>query len=87
MGGDEFLVILPMTTCEEAQELRRPRAACGEPAGTHPSRVRAAFAQHGHRRGPPACVSPDTILGAADAALCTGPNEAGRDSVETAPDP
>ena len=54
LGGDEFLVILPMTKPARGAGVRRPGA--GQPArvGEDQSRVRPVHPQHGHRRIAPA---------------------------------
>jgi diguanylate cyclase (GGDEF)-like protein len=86
MGGDEFLVILPMTTCEEAQTfVGRVQRAVAQLERSHPEFGRPSLSM-GIAQAPRHGVSPDTILGAADAALYRA-KRGGRNSVETAEDP
>jgi diguanylate cyclase (GGDEF)-like protein len=86
MGGDEFLVILPMTTCEEAQIfVGRVQRAVGQLEQSHPQFGRPSLSM-GIAEAPRHGVTPDTILGAADAALYRA-KRGGRDTVETAEDP
>jgi diguanylate cyclase (GGDEF)-like protein len=85
MGGDEFLVILPMTTSEEAQIfVARVQRAVAQLERTHPEFGRPSLSM-GVAEAPRHGVTPDAILGAADAALYRA-KRSGRDSVETAED-
>jgi diguanylate cyclase (GGDEF)-like protein len=86
MGGDEFLVILPMTTCEEAKSfVERVQRAVGQLEQSHPQFGRPSLSM-GVAEAPRHGATPDTILGAADAALYRA-KRGGRDAVETAEDP
>ena len=86
MGGDEFLVILPMTTCEEALVfVGRVQRAVAQLEQTHPEFGRPSLSM-GVAEAPRHGVTPDAILGAADAALYRA-KRGGRDSVEMAEEP
>lgn len=86
MGGDEFLVILPMTTAEESVVfVSRLQRAVAFLEKTHPEFGRPSLSMgiaEAPRHGPTA----DAILGAADAALYRA-KRGGRDAVETAEEP
>jgi len=85
MGGDEFLVILPMTTTEEAHVfVGRVQRAVGQLERTHPEFGRPSLSM-GVAEAPRHGVTPDAILGAADAALYRA-KRGGRDTAETAGD-
>jgi diguanylate cyclase (GGDEF)-like protein len=85
MGGDEFLVILPMTTSDEATVfVTRVQRAVALLEKTHPEFGRPSLSM-GIAEAPRHGVTPDTILGAADAALYRA-KRGGRDTVETAED-
>lgn len=86
MGGDEFLVILPMTTNEEAQMfVGRVQRAVAQLERSHPEFGRPSLSM-GVAEAPRHGVTPDAVLGAADAALYRA-KRGGRDTVETAEDP
>jgi diguanylate cyclase (GGDEF)-like protein len=86
MGGDEFLVILPMTTSEEAQSfVSRLQRAVSRLERSHPEFGRPSLSM-GVAEAPRHGVTADAILGAADAALYRA-KRGGRDTVETAEDP
>jgi diguanylate cyclase (GGDEF)-like protein len=86
MGGDEFLVILPMTTSEEAQIfVGRVQRAVAHLERTHPEFGRPSLSM-GVAEAPKHGITPDAILGAADAALYRA-KRSGRDTAETAEDP
>ena len=86
MGGDEFLVILPMTSADEAQifaaRVQRAVALLGK---THPEFGQPSLSI-GLAEAPRHGASPDAILVAADAALYRA-KRAGRDAVQVAEDP
>lgn len=86
MGGDEFLVILPMTSADEAQifaaRVQRAVALLGK---THPEFGQVSLSI-GLAEAPRHGASPDAILVAADAALYRA-KRAGRDAVQVAEDP
>jgi diguanylate cyclase (GGDEF)-like protein len=83
MGGDEFLIILPMTTSEEAGAfVGRVQRAVAQLERAHPEFGRPSLSM-GIAEAPRHGVSPDAILGAADAALYRA-KRGGRDSVELA---
>jgi diguanylate cyclase (GGDEF)-like protein len=83
MGGDEFLVILPMTTAEEAGIfVNRVQRAVAQLEKHHPEFGRPSLSM-GIAESPRHGETPDTILGAADAALYRA-KRGGRDTVETA---
>jgi diguanylate cyclase (GGDEF)-like protein len=86
VGGDEFLIILPMTTGEETlafvSRLRRAVALLDK---THPEFGRTSLSM-GIAEAPRHGATADAILGAADAALYRA-KRGGRDAVETAEDP
>jgi diguanylate cyclase (GGDEF)-like protein len=85
MGGDEFLVILPMTNAEEAGVfVRRVQRAVSQLEQTHPELGRPSLSM-GIAEAPHHGVTPDAILGAADAALYRA-KRGGRDKAETAGD-
>lgn len=85
MGGDEFLVILPMTSAEEAvvfaARVQRAVALLGK---THPEYGRPSLSM-GIAEAPRHGATPDAILGAADMALYRA-KRGGRDAVQTAED-
>jgi diguanylate cyclase (GGDEF)-like protein len=86
MGGDEFLVILPMTTTAEALVfVDRVRVAVGRLEQTHPEFGRPSLSM-GIAEAPRHGVSPDAVIGAADAALYRA-KRSGRNAVETAEGP
>ncbi|HTS86988.1 MAG TPA: GGDEF domain-containing protein [Gemmatimonadales bacterium] len=86
MGGDEFLVILPMTTCEETGSfVARVQRAVAFLEKTHPEFGRPSLSM-GIAEAPRHGDTPDAILGAADAALYRA-KRGGRDTVATAEDP
>jgi diguanylate cyclase (GGDEF)-like protein len=86
MGGDEFLVILPMTTAEEAvtfvQRAQRAVARIGIEAPEYGLPTLSIGIAEAPRHGP----TRDLIMAAADAALYRA-KRAGRDTVELAEDP
>ncbi len=83
MGGDEFLVILPMTTTAEAMIfVERVRVAVGLLERTHPEFGRPSLSM-GIAEAPLHGVTPDAVIGAADAALYRA-KRGGRNAVETA---
>lgn len=85
MGGDEFLVILPMTNTEEAAVfVTRVQRAVTLLEKSHPEFGRVSLSM-GIAEAPRHGVTSDTILGAADAALYRA-KRGGRDTVETAED-
>ena len=85
MGGDEFLVILPMTTTEEAKVfVGRVQRAVAQLEQTHPEFGRASLSM-GVAEAPRHGVTADAILGVADAALYRA-KRGGRDAAETAGD-
>ncbi len=85
MGGDEFLVILPMTTSEEALIfVDRVQRAVGKLEQSHPEFGRPSLSM-GIAEAPRHGVTPDAVLGAADAALYRA-KRGGRNAVETAED-
>jgi diguanylate cyclase (GGDEF)-like protein len=86
MGGDEFLVILPMTTTAEALVfVDRVRVAVGRLEHSHPEFGRPSLSM-GIAEAPRHGVTPDTVIGAADAALYRA-KRGGRNAVETAEGP
>lgn len=86
MGGDEFLVILPMTTTAEAMIfVDRVRHAVGRLEHSHPEFGRPSLSM-GIAEAPRHGVTPDAVIGAADAALYRA-KRGGRNAVETAEDP
>lgn len=86
MGGDEFLVILPMTTAQEAHAyVERVQAAVTRLAAERPEFGRPSLSM-GIAEAPLHGQTPDAILAAADAALYRA-KRGGRDAVETAPNP
>jgi diguanylate cyclase (GGDEF)-like protein len=86
MGGDEFLVILPMTTAEEALAFvsRVQRSVAGLERA-HPEFGRPSLSM-GIAEAPRHGGSPSSVLAAADSALYRA-KRAGRDMVEVAQDP
>jgi diguanylate cyclase (GGDEF)-like protein len=86
MGGDEFLIILPMTSADEAQvfasRVQRAVALVGK---AHPEFGRPTLSM-GIAEAPRHGASAEVIFGAADAALYRA-KRAGRDAVQTAEDP
>lgn len=83
MGGDEFLVILPMTTAQEAHAyVQRVQAAVARLSVERPEFGRPSLSM-GVAEAPLHGQSPDILLAAADAALYRA-KRGGRDSVETA---
>jgi len=83
MGGDEFLVILPMTTTAEAMVfVERVRVAVGRLEQSHPEFGRPSLSM-GIAEAPRHGVTPDAVIGAADAALYRA-KRGGRNAVETA---
>ncbi len=83
MGGDEFLVILPMTTTAEALVfVDRVRVAVGRLEHSHPEFGRPSLSM-GIAEAPQHGVTPDAVIGAADAALYRA-KRGGRNAVETA---
>lgn len=85
MGGDEFLVILPMTTAEEARIfVDRVRLAVGRLEQTHPEFGRPSLSM-GIAEAPRHGLTSDAVIGAADAALYRA-KRGGRNAVETAED-
>jgi diguanylate cyclase (GGDEF)-like protein len=86
MGGDEFLVILPMTTAEEALNfVDRVQRAIARLEHSHPEFGRPSLSMgiaEAPRHGP----GPEQLLSAADAALYRA-KRAGRNAVETAEEP
>jgi diguanylate cyclase (GGDEF)-like protein len=86
MGGDEFLIILPMTTAEETLAfVSRLRRAVAFLEQTHPEFGRTSLSM-GIAEAPRHGATADALLGAADAALYRA-KRGGRDAVETAEDP
>jgi diguanylate cyclase (GGDEF)-like protein len=86
MGGDEFLVILPMTTTAEALVfVDRVRVAVGRLEHSHPEFGRPSLSM-GIAEAPRHGVTPDALIGAADAALYRA-KRGGRNAVETAEGP
>jgi diguanylate cyclase (GGDEF)-like protein len=86
VGGDEFLIILPMTTAEETLAfVSRLRRAVALLEKTHPEFGRTSLSM-GIAESPRHGATADAILGAADAALYRA-KRGGRDAVETAEDP
>jgi len=85
MGGDEFLIILPMTSAEEAGIfVSRLQRAVAFLERTHPEFGRPSLSM-GIAEAPRHGTHADAIIGAADAALYRA-KRAGRDAVETAED-
>lgn len=85
MGGDEFLIILPMTTVEEAQVFAgRVQRAVARMEQEHPQFGRPSLSI-GIAEAPRHGATPDAILGAADAALYRA-KRAGRNTIELAGD-
>lgn len=86
MGGDEFLVILPMTSTEEAKvfatRLQRAIAQLGK---SHPEFGRPSLSM-GIAEAPLHGQDADALIGAADAALYRA-KRGGRDAVQLAGDP
>lgn len=83
MGGDEFLVILPMTTAEEALSyVERVQRAVSQLGEGRPEFGRPSLSM-GIAEAPQHGTTPDAILAAADAALYRA-KRGGRDAVETA---
>ena len=83
MGGDEFLVILPMTTAEESQVfVERVQRAVGQLEKSHPEFGRQTVSL-GVAEAPRHAATADALLGAADAALYEA-KRAGRNTVKTA---
>src|SRR5262249_31101854 len=69
MGGDEFLVILPMTTAEEARAfVNRIQRGMANLENTHPEFGRPSLSM-GVAEAPMHGQTPDQLLAAADAAL------------------
>jgi diguanylate cyclase (GGDEF)-like protein len=86
MGGDEFLIILPMTNGEEAMVfVNRMRRAVAFLEKTHPEFGHPSLSM-GIAEAPRHGTTADAILGAADAALYRA-KRGGRDAVEKAEDP
>ncbi len=86
MGGDEFLVLLPMTTAEEAQVFAgRVQRAVSKVHKSHPEFGQPSLSL-GIAEAPRHGTTPDAILGAADAALYKA-KRSGRDAVQLAEDP
>jgi diguanylate cyclase (GGDEF)-like protein len=86
MGGDEFLVILPMTSSEEARVfVARLQQAVTKLEETLPEFGRPSFSM-GIAESPRHGSTPDAVLGAADAALYRA-KRSGRDMVVVAEDP
>jgi diguanylate cyclase (GGDEF)-like protein len=85
MGGDEFLIILPMTSAEETgMFVSRLQRAVAFLERTHPEFGRPSLSM-GIAEAPRHGATADAIIGAADAALYRA-KRAGRDAVETAED-
>jgi len=85
MGGDEFLVILPMTSAPEAQVfVTRVQHAVAQLEQSHPEFGRPSLSM-GIAEAPRHGQDADGILGAADAALYRA-KRGGRDAVQTAGD-
>jgi diguanylate cyclase (GGDEF)-like protein len=86
MGGDEFLVILPMTTAAEAvtfvQRAQRAVARVGIEAPEYGLPTLSIGIAEAPRHG----ATRELIMAAADAALYRA-KRAGRDTVELAEDP
>ncbi len=86
MGGDEFLVILPMTTAEEAAVfVSRLQRTVGFLEKTHPEFGRPSLSM-GISEAPRHGMAADAIINAADGALYRA-KRGGRDAVATAEDP
>lgn len=85
MGGDEFLVILPMTTAEEALVFAgRVQRAVAALEKSHPEFGRPSLSL-GIAEAPRHGRTGDLVLAAADAALYRA-KRSGRDAIETAED-
>jgi len=83
MGGDEFLVILPMTSAEEAMTfVERVQRGVARLPESRPEFGQPSLSM-GIAEAPRHGTTPDTILGAADAALYRA-KRGGRDTVQTA---
>jgi diguanylate cyclase (GGDEF)-like protein len=86
MGGDEFLVILPMTTSSEARSyMERVQAAVVALGDQRPELGRPSLSV-GIAEAPGCGTTPDAVLAAADEALYRA-KRGGRDTVETADPP
>ncbi len=86
MGGDEFLVILPMTSAEEARHfVDRVQRAVGQLEHSHPEFGSPSLSM-GIAEAPRHGRGPEQLLGAADAALYRA-KRGGRNAVETAEEP
>jgi diguanylate cyclase (GGDEF)-like protein len=86
MGGDEFLVILPMTSAEEARHfVDRVQRAVGQLDQSNPEFGNPSLSM-GIAEAPRHGLGPDQLLGAADSALYRA-KRGGRNAVETAEEP
>ena len=85
MGGDEFLVILPMTTAEEAMAfISRVQGSVAALERSHPEFGRPSLSM-GIAEAPRHGASPSTLLAGADSALYRA-KRGGRNAVEVAED-
>jgi diguanylate cyclase (GGDEF)-like protein len=85
MGGDEFLVILPMTSAEETMSfVDRVQRAVNQLERTFPEFGNPSLSM-GIAEAPKHGKTPDLLLGAADAALYRA-KRGGRNAVERAED-
>ena len=85
MGGDEFLVILPMTTAEEAIAfISRVQGSVAALERSHPEFGRPSLSM-GIAEAPRHGASPSTLLAGADSALYRA-KRGGRNAVEVAED-
>ncbi len=86
MGGDEFLVILPMTSADEAMSfVDRVQGAVGRLAAQFPEFGSPSLSM-GIAEAPRHGKGPEQVIGAADAALYRA-KRGGRDAVTIAEDP
>ncbi|HTG83635.1 MAG TPA: diguanylate cyclase [Gemmatimonadales bacterium] len=85
MGGDEYLVILPMTTAEEAMAfISRVQSSVAALERSHPEFGRPSLSM-GIAEAPRHGASPSTLLAGADSALYRA-KRGGRNAVEVAED-
>ncbi|MCL4866979.1 MAG: GGDEF domain-containing protein [Gemmatimonadales bacterium] len=85
LGGEEFVVILPMTSAPEAMVfIARVQSAMARLAGEHPE-FGSATMSIGIAEAPRHGTTPAALLAAADAALYAAKRD-GRDGAEVAPD-
>ena len=87
-GGEEFVIVLPETGLEGAtrmaERVRRRIASASISAGTEQLRITASFGVSGFDSPPEGGVSPETLIGRADALLYQA-QEGGRNRVVSGP--